>query len=375
LASSLLIYSIKHRSKECYAFRFSYNTVINNAIKNHRLIFYSTTFKTYYAFKDSITLKDLLSFLNTIVNIKITLNEDINKELELETTSYKLKDLPKLSSSHTKTLQNFSRWMSEKRLAQNTIDIYTEVTRIFLRYLSLKQADEITNIWVQRFNYDYIIGNGFGVAYQNQCINGIKKFVSFLGKPLVLDTLVRPKKPQKLPVVLSKEEISQLFNVINNLKHKALLALLYSAGLRIGEALQLTPEAIDSKRMLIRIEQAKGNKDRYTLLSESFLTLLRMYYKKYKPKTYLFEGQNGGAYTSSSAQKVLKRALRDAGITRTGVTLHTLRHSFATHLLESGTDLRYIQELLGHNSPKTTMIYTHVSSKSLQNIRNPFDEL
>ena len=175
--------------------------------------------------------------------------------------------------------------MSEKRLAQNTIDIYTEVTRIFLRYLSLKQADEITNIWVQRFNYDYIIGNGFGVAYQNQCINGIKKFVSFLGKPLVLDTLVRPKKPQKLPVVLSKEEISQLFNVINNLKHKALLALLYSAGLRIGEALQLTPEAIDSKRMLIRIEQAKGNKDRYTLLSESFLTLLRMYYKKYKPKT------------------------------------------------------------------------------------------
>ena len=187
--------------------------------------------------------------------------------------------------------------------------------------------------------------------------------------------MVRPKKPQKLPVVLSKEEISQLFNVINNLKHKALLALLYSAGLRIGEALQLTPEAIDSKRMLIRIEQAKGNKDRYTLLSESFLTLLRMYYKKYKPKTYLFEGQNGGAYTSSSAQKVLKRALRDAGITRTGVTLHTLRHSFATHLLESGTDLRYIQELLGHNSPKTTMIYTHVSSKSLQNIRNPFDEL
>lgn len=265
--------------------------------------------------------------------------------------------------------------MEEKRLAQNTIDIYTEVTRIFLRYLSLKQADEITNIWVQRFNYDYIIGNGFGVAYQNQCINGIKKFVSFLGKPLVLDTLVRPKKPQKLPVVLSKEEISQLFNVINNLKHKALLALLYSAGLRIGEALQLTPGAIDSKRMLIRIEQAKGNKDRYTLLSESFLTLLRMYYKKYKPKTYLFEGQNGGAYTSSSAQKVLKRALRDAGITRTGVTLHTLRHSFATHLLESGTDLRYIQELLGHNSPKTTMIYTHVSSKSLQNIRNPFDEL
>ena len=97
--------------------------------------------------------------------------------------------------------------------------------------------------------------------------------------------------------------------------------------------------------------------------------------KKYKPKTYLFEGQNGGAYTSSSAQKVLKRALRDAGITRIGVTLHTLRHSFATHLLESGTDLRYIQELLGHNSPKTTMIYTHVSSKSLQNIRNPFDEL
>jgi site-specific recombinase XerD len=265
--------------------------------------------------------------------------------------------------------------MEEKRLAKNTVDTYTEVTGIFLRYISLKQADEISNIWVQHFNFDYIIGNGYGVAYQNQCINGIKKFVAYLGKPLVLDTLERPRKPRKLPVVLSKEEVSQLFGVITNLKHKALLALLYSAGLRIGEALSLTPEAIDSKRMLIRVEQAKGNKDRYSLLSESFLILLRDYYKLYKPKTYLFEGLKGGPYTSSSAQKVLKRALKTAGIKRTGVTLHTLRHSFATHLLESGTDLRFIQELLGHNSPKTTMIYTHVSSKSLQNIRNPFDEL
>lgn len=375
MATTLHIYSLKHRKKDCFAFRFSYNTVLGNAIKKHHLLFYSSTFKCFYAFKDSITIKDLLSFFNSFPNLKLSFSDDIKRELERTAVSYKLKDFPQLSANQLKSLENYKRWMEEKRLSKNTIETYTEVTSIFIRYLSLKQADEISNIWVQRFNFDYIIGNGYGIAYQNQCINGIKKFVAFLGKPLVLETLERPKKPKKLPVVLSKEEVSQLFGVISNLKHKALLALLYSAGLRIGEALNLTPEAIDSKRMLIRIEHAKGNKDRYSLLSESFLILLRDYYKQYKPKTYLFEGQKGGPYTSSSAQKVFKRALKTAGIKKHGVTLHTLRHSFATHLLESGTDLRFIQELLGHNSPKTTMIYTHVSSKSLQNIRNPFDEL
>jgi len=153
------------------------------------------------------------------------------------------------------------------------------------------------------------------------------------------------------------------------------LSLVYSSGLRIGEAISLKISDIDSDRMLIHVKKAKGNKDRYTLLSPVFLELLRTYYKAYKPKLYLFEGQDGGSYTASSAQQVLKKSVLQSGIRGKRITLHTLRHSFATHLLESGTDIRYIQSLLGHSSPKTTMIYTHVSENRLQNIKNPFDSL
>ena len=191
-------------------------------------------------------------------------------------------------------------------------------------------------------------------------------------KNIDIDKIHRPKREKVLPNVLSKEEVFKIIDLTKNLKHKTLLALIYSAGLRISEALAMKPNDIDSARMLIHIKNAKGKKDRYTLLSEKILLLLREYYTIYKPKEYLFEGQFGGQYSSRSAQTILKEAVKRAGINKP-VSLHTLRHSFATHLLESGTDLRYIQDLLGHSSPKTTMIYTHVSSTSLKKIKNPFD--
>ncbi len=150
--------------------------------------------------------------------------------------------------------------------------------------------------------------------------------------------------------------------------------LVYSAGLRIGEALNLKTSDINSDRMQIRIEQGKGKKDRYTILAKSILPLLRKYFVKYQPKEYLFEGQFGGKYSSSSAQFIFKEAIRKSGLPITG-GLHTLRHSFATHLLESGTDLRYIQGLLGHSSSKTTEIYTHISNAHLQLINSPLDGL
>ena len=153
-----------------------------------------------------------------------------------------------------------------------------------------------------------------------------------------------------------------------------MLTLIYSAGLRSGELLNLKAGDIDSKRMMIHVKGAKGKKDRMTILSKNALVLLREYYKAYKPQNFLFEGEKGGKYTGSSLRKILKNACMTAGIKK-HVRLHDLRHSYATHLLESGTDIRYIQELLGHKSPKTTMIYTHVSNKKLSEINSPFDEL
>ena len=175
--------------------------------------------------------------------------------------------------------------------------------------------------------------------------------------------------------VLSKEEVKNILEAHANMKHKMMLSLIYGCGLRCSELLQLRPLDIDSKRNIVLIRQAKGKKDRITPLSPKTLELLRAYYQLYKPKTYLFEGQEpGAAYSAKSLQSVLNQALQKANIKKP-VTLHWLRHSYATHLLESGTDLRYIQELLGHNSSRTTEIYTHVSTKSLQQIKSPFDDL
>ena len=185
----------------------------------------------------------------------------------------------------------------------------------------------------------------------------------------------RPKRAKVLPNVLSKEEVKKILEANSNLKHKAMLSMIYSCGLRRSELLNLKFSDIDSKRNIVIIRQSKGRKDRITPLSAKILDLLRGYYKEYSPKTYLFEGQEKNTqYSARSLEEVLKKSVRLASINKP-VTLHWLRHSYATHLLESGTDLRYIQELLGHNSSKTTEIYTHVSTKNIQQIKSPFDDL
>jgi site-specific recombinase XerD len=173
---------------------------------------------------------------------------------------------------------------------------------------------------------------------------------------------------------LSKEEVSLLIKTIDNIKHKSIIMLAYSGGLRLSELLNLRLNDIDYNRGVIRINAGKGKKDRITLLSKNFLLVLQEYLQIYQPKEYLFEGANGGKYSAASVQKTMRRAVAKAGIKK-NATLHSLRHSFATHLLEQGTDLRYIQQLLGHESIKTTEIYTHITNKGLDKIENPLDKI
>ena len=190
-----------------------------------------------------------------------------------------------------------------------------------------------------------------------------------------IDAVHRPKREQKLPNVLSKEEIKRIIEAPKNLKHRSMLSVIYACGLRRSELLNLKPNHIDSKRKLLIIYQSKGKKDRVIPIGDKIIDLLREYYKAYRPKEWLFEGQiKGNKYSATSLEKVLKQSLQRAKIKKP-VTLHWLRHSFATHLMESGTDMRYVQVLLGHKSSRTTEIYTHVSTKSLQNIKSPFDDL
>ena len=273
-------------------------------------------------------------------------------------------------------IEKFKQWMRSRRYSESTITTYTEALKSFLVFYREKPIVEITNEDVIVYNNDYILKNKLSASYQNQIVNAIKLFFQTIRETkMMVDKIHRPKRAKLLPNVLSKEEIKLILNAHSNIKHKMMLSLIYSCGLRCGELLALKPAHIDSKRNIVLLKNSKGQKDRIVPLSPFILEMLREYYKLFKPKTYLFEGQNiGYPYDARSLQLILKQALQKTGITKPA-TLHWLRHSYATHLLESGTDLRYIQELLGHSSSKTTEIYTHVSTKSLQQIKSPFDDL
>jgi len=216
---------------------------------------------------------------------------------------------------------------------------------------------------------------GVSTSKLNQVINSIKFYYeTVMQMPNRFYSIDRPFKQERLPKVISQGEVARIINATKNIKHRCILSLLYSAGLRRQELLDLRPSDIDSERMIIRINQGKGRKDRVSVLSEKVLPDLRQYYKKWNPKHFLFEGKIRQKYSATSVRKVLNNAAKKAQIHRT-VTPHMLRHSFATHLLENGTDLRYIQKLLGHNSSKTTEIYTRVSLENIQNLKSPFDSL
>jgi site-specific recombinase XerD len=280
-----------------------------------------------------------------------------------------------LQSASIRQLSQFEKWMAQKRYSNQTIANYQNHLRQFLIFCLPAEWSQITEADVDRFNSEIVIANGLSVSYQRGLVGAVKLFYSqCAGHKMNLEKLQRPFRESRLPEVLSKEEVQRVINATANMKHKALLSLIYSCGLRIGELINLPIRDLDKQRKLIRIVQAKGRKDRYALYSDKLRELLRRYYNEWKPKEFLFEGQFGGPYSERSAAKVLQQCVAKCRIKKR-VTLHTLRHSFATHLLESGTDIRYIQELLGHSSPKTTMIYTHVSSKKISEIKSPLDDL
>jgi len=272
------------------------------------------------------------------------------------------------------SMKKYTDLLIQKRYSENTIKTYCNYFKDFCIYFNNKPLEIITTSQINSYILDLIKSKNISISQQNQRINAIKFYYEkVLRRDKQYYELYRPKKEHKLPKVLSKNEIKKIFDVTSNLKHKCILMLIYSAGLRRSELLNLKFNDIDSKRMIIHIHEAKGKKDRISLLSDNLLQLLRQYYKEYRPKKYLFEGQYGGQYSASSVGNILKKSAKKAGIRKT-VTPHMLRHSFATHLLEQGTDLRYIQELLGHGSSKTTEIYTHVSKKAIDQIKNPMDD-
>jgi len=270
--------------------------------------------------------------------------------------------------------EDLRRELVSRKYSYKTVKGYIYYNRDFLNFIK-KPPSGVSDSDIKDYLYYLAEEKQAATSTLNQAINALKFYYSTMLKKKFFYEIRRPRKDKRLPVVLSKEEVAKILASIDNIKHKAILMLVYSAGLRVGEVVRLKPEDIDSKRMLIHIKGAKGRKDRYTLLSETALGILREYWKKYRPEKWLFGGAKEGRYLSiRSVDKIFRNACDKTEIKK-DVSVHTLRHSFATHLLEGGTDLRYIQELLGHAHSKTTEIYTHVSTKSLGKITSPLDTI
>lgn len=280
-----------------------------------------------------------------------------------------------LKPNTKKVPQAYLDQLERRRYSPNTIKTYLSLFEQFLNYFSELEPEQLTDAHVAQFQTYLVKEKKVSTSSQNQYINAIKfYFEKVLGRDKSYYHIDRPIKEFKLPRVLTEKEVISILNAANNLKHKAMLWMIYSSGLRAGELINLKIDDIDGQQMRVFVRGGKGKKDRVTILSVKALEILRLYFRKYRPKEYLFEGQTGNQYSSSSLRKVFRIALEGTGIKKQA-TLHSLRHSFATHLLESGVDLRYIQELLGHNSSKTTEIYTHITHKGWEKIKSPLDNL
>ena len=280
------------------------------------------------------------------------------------------------TSPHQKAIQDFVDQLTVKRYSENTITVYKDqISRFFAHYSQINPSD-LTDENVKEYILHLLRKKKISVSYQKQVISSIKfYFEKILRREAKSYYFEIPRsKEQKLPMVLSKKEVKQIIDCTNNLKHKTILSTIYSAGLRLSETVNLKIADVDSERKLIYVRGGKGRKDRATILSEELLILLGKYFREFKPKVWLFEGIDGGYYSKRSVQEIFYKALKKANIDKK-VSVHSLRHSFATHLLEAGEDLRYIQQILGHNSSKTTEIYTHITKKGLSNIQSPLDDI
>jgi integrase/recombinase XerD len=280
-----------------------------------------------------------------------------------------------ISAELAREIKRFEDYLNYRRYSKRTTAMYCSAIKMYFELYTDKHPASIKHDDIVQFNREYILPNGFSQSYQNQIISAIKLFLKFNGTPLQeLEKIERPKRPKYIPVVLSVNEVERLLNSVRNIKHKAVLSTIYSAGLRVGELIQIKINDIDTDRGIIHIRGAKGNKDRVVNLSANLLNLLKDYARQYKPGKYLFYGSGNERYSVSSIRRILKIAGERAGIKKQ-IRVHTLRHSFATHMLEKGVDLRFIQEILGHSDIKTTMIYTRVARRRLRYIASPLDDM
>ncbi|MFA9371792.1 MAG: tyrosine-type recombinase/integrase [Labilibaculum antarcticum] len=347
----------KHRNKEIVVIQFDYSLEVVGLLKQNFTAQWSQTKKCWWIARKDFDYKKFKELFVPIADIILPPQKPVDKSTEQILPAGYLEKLIRV------------------RYSESTNKIYSKYFKDFQLAFTDRNLDEITPADINNYILGLIEKQKISPSQQNQRINAIKFYYEkVLGREKLYFAVDRPKKEKSLPNVLSKNEIAAMINSTSNIKHKSLIALIYSCGLRRCEAINMELKDIDSNRMLIKIIASKGKKDRYVQLAKSTLLLLREYYKKHTPLKWVFEGPNSKPYSAKSISNVIKSAAQRAGVKKR-VYPHILRHSFATHHLEQGTDLRYIQEWLGHGSSKTTEIYTHVSNKDFIKFKNPIDGL
>ena len=362
----------RYRGKAQIKITFDYDVELINLVRQVEGRIWSNRFRCWYTAYSPEKIKRIKSIFTGKAILDLSSFEDPETKSFIPLSGfYKFQ----LSNEDQNKINQFSRWLRQKRYSDNTVDTYTALIRAFIIFFRKRNLKDITNEDIIAYNHDFIVRNNYSIAYQRQLVSALKQFfLQVEDRKLDINDLEYPRKEIKLPAVFSKAEIRAIIGTIRNIKHRTAISLLYGAGLRISELLNLRIKDIDSDRHILNIHGAKGRKDRMVNLSDKMIEMLRIYYQAYRPKEFVFEGQNGGRYSSNSCRMVLQRAMKAAGIKK-DASLHTLRHSYATHLHENGTDIHIIQALLGHKSVRTTEIYTHISNKEITEIRSPFDDL
>ncbi len=364
----LLLSKVIHRKNVQLLLTFPFDFQLKEKIKSIPNFKYSYTLKGWYTLYSEENITNLKNELKGLVNFQLDQSNFIKKEV------IPPKKPRVISEENKEIIRLFVKYLRGKRYSESTIKTYFSLIADFSDYIKDKPLVELSNKDVELFIEDVFIPRKLSVSTQRQLISAIKLFKVFYPECNIDEVrLKRPRRDKILPTVLSKEEVIDLLRYTKNLKHRAVLAMIYSAGLRISELINLELKHIDIDRRQILVKNSKGRKDRNIILAESFIPLMVNYLTSYTPTKYFVEGLiDGQKYAAESVRGFLKLSCSAAKITKR-VTPHTLRHSYATHLLENGIDLRYIQELLGHAKPETTMIYTHVSKKDLLQIKSPLD--
>ncbi len=350
-----------HRKENKLLLRFTYNEKLIALTRSIKGSLWSKSLNSWYLKDSKENLDIVLSLFKGITTVDTS---KISKKVHFKRN---------LTKEQKELLNSFFLFLKGKRYSKSTIQTYTFFVADFINFYTDKALNELTNRDVELFIEKVFMERKYSISSQRQFISALKIFIVFYPQTKINDlVLERPKKSRKLPNVISQEEVLKIIASTQNLKHRAIIALIYSCGLRISELVNLELKDFHIERKQLIIKNGKGRKDRYVSLADSFLPLLSNYYHAYKPNIYFVEGQKGGKYSAESVRQFLRKSCSRANILKP-VTPHTLRHSYATHLLENGVDIRYIQSLLGHAKPETTMIYTHVKRKDLMEIQNPLD--